>query len=85
MKIDQSRADAWYLAISDFLETQAGDQDAAVPGSLVSALCKVLADAMEGIEADETKKLEVVLKLTALAMGYQEEFLILKDPKGLLS
>lgn len=85
MKIDQSRADAWYLAISDFLEANAGEQDAAAPGSLVAALCKVLADATEGVEADDFKKFEAIVKLTAMAMDLQDKFIIIKDPQGPLN
>jgi hypothetical protein len=82
MKVDQARADAWYAAISEFLEEQAGQQDAEAPGSLVSALCRVLADAVESVDGTNEKKLEAVLRLTALALGMEDKFLILKDPTG---
>jgi hypothetical protein len=82
MKVDQARADAWYLAISDFLEAQAGQQDADAPGSLVTALCRVLADAMEGVEEPNEKKLEAIVRLAALSLGLEDKFLILKDPTG---
>lgn len=82
MKVDEARADAWYLAISSFLEEQASSSDAGSPGSLVTALCRVLADAMEGTDGTKEQKLEAVVRLTALALEIEDDFLILKDPSG---
>lgn len=85
MKVDDELTDAWYAAISEFLEQQAGQEDAEAPGSLVTALCRVLADAMEGIEGTSEQKLEAVVRLTALSLGLEEKFLILRDPSGTLN
>ena len=82
MKTDVNRADAWYLAISDFLEENASERDAEVPGSLVAALCRVVSDAMEGVEGTPEQKLEVVVRLSALAMGLNDGFLLMKNPTG---
>jgi hypothetical protein len=82
MKVDRERADEWYTAISEYLEEQADQQDAEAPGSLVSALCRVLADAVEGVDGTKEKKLEAVLRLTALALDVEDRFIILKDPTG---
>lgn len=77
MRVDNDRTDAWYLAISEFLESRAGDEDALCPGSLVTALCRVLADAVEGVRAPDDKRLEAVVRLTAQAMGYEDVLLLL--------
>ena len=77
VKVNQDRADAWYLAISEFLESKAGDEDVAAPGSLVMALCRVLADAVEQVDAPDRKKIEAVVRLTAQAMGFNDALLML--------
>lgn len=80
MKFDVNRSDAWYLAISEFLEANSGDEDARMPGTLVSALCRVLSDAMEGVDSDPQKKIEAVARLTAQAMGLRDPIVIIKYP-----
>ena len=79
MKIDEVRADAWYLAISEFLESQSGEEDAKSPGTLVSALCRVLADAAVGVDMDPRRKLEAVAGLTAKAMGLKESVVAVSE------
>ena len=82
MKIDEVRADAWYLAISEFLESQSGEEDAKSPGTLVSALCRVLADAAVGVDADPRRKLEIMAGLTAQAMGLRESVVVVREPSA---
>lgn len=77
MKVDKDKADAWYLAISEFLESRAGEDDVAAPGSLVTALCRVLADAVEQVDAPDRKKLEAIVRLTAHSMGFDDALLML--------
>lgn len=77
MKIDHRRADEWYAAISAFLESQAGDGDAAAPGSLVMALCRVIADASEAVDVPDAKKVEAIARLTAQAMGFDDAIVLL--------
>jgi len=82
VKIDEVRADAWYLAISEFLESQSGEEDAKSPGTLVSALCRVLADAAVGVDADPRRKLEIMAGLTAQAMGLRESVVVVREPSA---
>lgn len=77
MRVDPERAEAWYEAISDFLEQRAGEEDAESPGSLVTALCRVLVDAAEAVDAPEAKKLEAVAKLVASQMGFDDVLVLL--------
>jgi hypothetical protein len=77
VKVDNDRADAWYLQISEFLESKAGEEDATAPGSLVTALCRVLADAVEQVDAPDRKKLEAIVRLTAHSMGFEDALLML--------
>ncbi len=85
MKVDKERADAWYQAISNYLEEQAEQSDAETPWSLVSALCRVLGDALEAVDGTQEQKIEAVARLTAMEMGVEEQFLLLKDPVGPLN
>ena len=80
--MDEARADAWYEAISDFLEAKAGHKDSEAPGSRVSALCRVLADAIEHTGGTKEQKLEAIVRLTAMALGLEQKFLIIQDPTG---
>lgn len=77
MKIDGRRADEWYFAISEFLESQASDGDAGAPGSLVMALCRVIADAAEAVDVPDAKKVEAITRLTAQAMGFEDVVVLL--------
>jgi hypothetical protein len=77
VRIDRERADSWYIAISDFLESNAGCEDVAAPGSLVTALCRVLADAVEQVDEPDRKKLEAIVRLTAHQMGFKDVMLML--------
>ena len=77
MKIDNKLADEWYYAISDFLESQVGDEDVSSPGSLVMALCRVLADASEAVDVPDEKRVEAITRLTAQAMGFEDAIVLL--------
>jgi hypothetical protein len=85
MKVDEARADEWYKEISDFLETKLGVKDAEAPGSRVSALCRVLADSIERAGGTKEQKLEAIVRLTAMALGLEQKFLIVQDPTGALN
>jgi hypothetical protein len=85
MKVDEVRADEWYKEISDFLEVKFRVKDAEAPGSRVSALCRVLADAIENTGGTKEQKLEAIVRLTAMALGLEQRFLIVQDPTGALS
>ncbi len=80
MDSDENRADAWYLAISEFLEAHSSEEDAKSPGTLVSALCRVLADAAVGVDDEPRRKVEAIASLTARAMGLNESVVMLKEP-----
>lgn len=80
MKIDKRRADVWYLAISEFLEANSSEEDAKAPGTLISALCKVMVDAMEGIDVDPQKKVEIITGLTVSSLGLRNPIVIIKYP-----
>lgn len=77
MKVNQQRADEWYLVISEFLESRARDDDASNPGSLVMALCRVIADASEAVNVPDAKKVEAITRLTAQAMGFDDAIVLL--------
>lgn len=72
MRVDPDRAEAWYQAISEFLESNAGEEDAYVPGSLVVALCKVIADASETVDAPDRKKIQAIAGLISHQIGLND-------------
>jgi hypothetical protein len=82
VKIDQSRSDAWYLAIGDFLEANSGPSDAESPGALIDALCRVLADAADSTGPDPKRKVEMIASLAAHAMGMEDVSVTIREPFG---
>jgi hypothetical protein len=85
MKVDEVLADEWYKEISDFLEARVQHKDTEAPGSRISALCRVLADAVENADGTREQKLEAIVRLTAMALGLEQKFMIIRDPTGVLS
>lgn len=85
VEFDSDRSDTWYIAISDFLETHCEKADVESPGALVAALCRVLADAVEVIDADPRDKLEIVANLTAQAMGLRNPVVVIREPPSELN
>ena len=84
MNIDNAKVDQWYGAISAFLESKAGSEDVIAPGSLVTALCRVLVDATEQVDASDRKKLDAIVQLTAHFMGFEDAILLLgKDAESI--
>lgn len=84
---ERERSEIWYNEIGKFLESQAGGDDATNPWSLVIALCRVLADAAEQINAPDRKKLEYVIRMTAYSMGFDGIIVVLgknKDPDSIV-
>lgn len=84
MRFDPERAEAWYQAISEFLEGHATEEDGECPGALVTALCKVLVDAAEGLDETDERKLEVVARAVARELGFDSAMVVAgKDfPRG---
>ena len=84
MEVDKDKADEWYNLISEFLESRSEDGDIRCPNSLIIALCRVLADTIEGVSASNVKRLEAVIRLTAASMGYEDVLLLFgKDAKSI--
>jgi hypothetical protein len=84
MRINPERSEVWYQMISEFLESQAMEADANYPGSLVVALCRVLVDASEAIDVEDSKKLEAIARFIANEMGYEDALILFgKDAKSI--
>jgi hypothetical protein len=77
MRVDPERAEAWYKAISDYLEQNAGNDDAKSPWSLVAALCRVVADATVATDGDDEQKVEAVARLVGAAMGHPDVMVVI--------